>query len=50
MKDLKHPAKPLFQNESDLDVTILSNEETEEEDYHINAAETSTILPPFQYK
>ena len=34
MKDLKHPAKPLFQNESDVDVTILSNEESDEEDYH----------------
>ena len=35
MKDLKHPAKPLFQNESDVDVTILSNEESDEEDYHM---------------
>ena len=36
MKDLKHPAKPFFQNESDVDVTILSNEETDaEEDYHM---------------
>ena len=32
MKDLKHPAKPLFQNESDVDVTIRSNEESD--DYH----------------
>ena len=34
MKELKHPAKPLFQNESDVDVTIFSNEEPDEEDYH----------------
>ena len=34
MKDLKHPAKPLYQNESDVDVTIPSNEESDEEDYH----------------
>ena len=36
MKDLRHPAKPLFHNESDVDVTIFSNEESdaEEEDYH----------------
>ena len=34
MKDLKHPADPLYQNESDVNVTILSNEETDEEDYH----------------
>ena len=36
MKDLKHPAKPLFQNESDVDLTILSNnEEFDGEDYHM---------------
>ena len=34
MKDLKHPAKPLFQNESDVDLTKHSNEEFDEEDYH----------------
>ena len=34
MKDLKHPAKPLFQNESDVDVTIPSNEESDAEVYH----------------
>ena len=37
MKDLKHPAKPLFRSESGVDVTILSDEESEVEeveDYH----------------
>ena len=34
MKVLKHPAEPLFQTESDVDVTIPSNEESEEDDYH----------------
>ena len=37
MKDLKHPADPLYQNESDVDVTILPDEESdaeEVEDYH----------------
>ena len=34
MKELKHPAKPLFQSESDVDVTIHSDEESDEEDYH----------------
>ena len=33
MKFLKHPAKPLFQNKSDIGVTILSNEESDEKDY-----------------
>ena len=36
MKDLKQPVKPLFQNESDVDATILSNEESDEEDYHMD--------------
>ena len=37
MKDLKHPAKPLFRSESDVDATIHSDEESDiEEDYHIN--------------
>ena len=38
MKDLKHPAKPLFRSESDVDVPIHSDEESdieEEEDYHM---------------
>ena len=38
MKDLKHPADPLYQNESDVDVTILPGEESdaeEAEDYHM---------------
>ena len=37
MRDLRHPAKPLFRCESDVDVTIHSNEESdaeEVEDYH----------------
>ena len=33
LKDLKHPAKPLFQNEADVDVTILSNAQSDKEDY-----------------
>ena len=39
MKDLKHPAKPLFRCESDVDITIHSDEESdaeEVEDYHID--------------
>ena len=36
MKDLKHPAKPLSRSESDVDVTIHSDEESDiEEDYHM---------------
>ena len=35
MKDLRHPAKPFFQNESDVNGTIHSNEESDVEDYHM---------------
>ena len=37
MTELKHPAKPLFRSESDVDVTIHSDEESDAEsleDYH----------------
>ena len=34
MKDLNHPLKPFYPNESDVNVTIHSNEATDEEDYH----------------
>ena len=35
MKDLKHTAKPLFLSESDANITIHSDEESDiEEDYH----------------
>ena len=38
MKNLRHPAKPLFRAESDVDVTIHSDEESDaeslDEDYH----------------
>ena len=96
MRDLRHPAKPIHQNDTTLDATVIFNEESDEEDYHtpgnfnalifpcrrqllsscfkesskfwrqfqaaklckfqyasvliLNAAETSTILPPFQCK
>ena len=35
MKDLKHPAKPFFETETDLDQIELSNEESEQENYHM---------------
>ena len=34
MKNLRHPAKPLYRNELDLDATVVSNKDSEEEDYH----------------
>ena len=44
MKDLKHPARPLFQNESDVDVTSHPNEESDVEDYHTLNAKTRRPL------
>ena len=39
MKDLKHPAKPLFRSESDVNITKHSDEESDiEEDYHKNSS------------
>ena len=34
MKDLRHPAKPLYRSETNVDKTIVSEEDSEEEDYH----------------
>ena len=35
LRDLQRPAKPFFQSETDLDATVIPNEDSEpEEDYH----------------
>ena len=46
MKDLRHPARPVFHNESDVDVTINPDEESdaeEVEDYHMVRANRQFI-------
>ena len=35
MRELRKPARPLYQNASDSDETIISVEDSEEEDYHM---------------
>ena len=35
MRDLRHPAKPIHQNDTTLDATVIFNEESDEEDYHM---------------
>ena len=35
MKDLRHQARPLYRSETTLDETIVSQEDSEEEDCHI---------------
>ena len=35
MRELRHPAKPIHQNDT-LDATVIFNEESDEEDYHIH--------------
>ena len=34
MRELRNPARPLYQNAPNLDETIMSEEDSEEEDYH----------------
>ena len=50
MRDLRHPAKPIHQNDTTLDATVIFNEESDEEDYH--SAKSHLIaafpVPPFQ--
>ena len=36
LKNLRHPAKLLYRNEIDLNAAMISNEGSEEEDYHSN--------------
>ena len=43
-KDLRHPAKPLYRNEIDINETMISNEDSEEEDYHTIDIFTSVRL------
>ena len=33
-RELRHPAKPIHQNDTTLDATVIFNEESDEEDYH----------------
>ena len=35
MRELRNPARPLYQNEPNLDETIISEGDSEEEDYHM---------------
>ena len=39
MRDLRHPAKPFHRSETNLDRTLVSDEDSEVEDYH-NTMET----------
>ena len=34
IRELRHPAKPIHQNDTTLDATVIFNEEPDEEDYH----------------
>ena len=46
MRELRNPARPLYQNSPNLAETIISDEDPEDEDYHIPLNEffqTSTV-------
>ena len=34
MRELGHPARPIHQNDTTLDATVIFNEKSDEEDYH----------------
>ena len=44
MKDLRHPARPKFHNESDVDVTIHPDEESDTEEVEIITQSKQSIL------
>ena len=35
MRELRHPANPIQQNDTTLDATVIFNEESDEQDYHM---------------
>ena len=35
MRELRHPARPIQQNDTTLEAKVIFNEESDEEDYHI---------------
>ena len=37
MKDLRHPAESFYKRDSDLDETLVSEDDSEVEDYHRDA-------------
>ena len=49
-KDLRHPAKPLYRNEIDLDETTISTEDCEEENYLITHDEHSLRISTDLYR
>ena len=44
MRDLRHPAKPIHQNATTLDATVIFNEESDEEDYHTSPSTYARTL------
>ena len=46
MRDSRHPAKPIHQNDTTLDATVIFNEESDQEDYH----NVTLTLPHFHEK
>ena len=44
MRDLRHPAKPFHRSETNLDRTLISEEDSEVEDYHISGTTVDNCL------
>ena len=44
MRELRHPAKPIPQNDKTVDATVIANEVSDEEDYHTWKRKTTNLL------
>ena len=44
MRELRHPAKPIQQNDKTVDATVIANEVSDEEDYHTWKRKTTNLL------
>ena len=47
MRDLRHPAKPFHRKETNLDRTLISDEDSEEEDYHKYNFTIRSVAAPY---
>ena len=44
MEDIRHPAEPFHRNDTNLDETLVSEEDSKEEDYHSFVSQNPCLL------
>ena len=44
MEDIRHPSKPFHRNDTNLDETLVSEEDSKEEDYHSFVSQNPWLL------